>query len=155
VRCEARFGINWLITPAEMAGIDAKFQRLLDLGVHDFLLIGYKGSDASLRLEAADLKRLEHIVNQKYEQHGTSVALKLDACWRDSLPGVPRLFPTDDCGAGNDFLSITCDQRVKPCSFFHKSTRVRTIDDVKGYWEQHRAMRVAARIGGCGRANRG
>ena len=155
VRCEARFGINWLITPAEMAGMDAKFGQLFDLGVRDFLLIGYKGSDASLRLDAADLKQVEHIVSQKYEQLGTSVALKLDACWGDSLPGVPRLFPTDDCGAGDDFLSITCDQRVKLCSFFHESAEARTIDDVKGYWEQHRAMRDAARIGGCGRANRG
>ncbi|MBN1311545.1 MAG: radical SAM protein [Anaerolineae bacterium] len=151
VRSDARFGINWLITPAWMAGIDATFRRLLDLGVRDFLLIGYKGSDTSLLLDAADIKRLEHFVVQKYEQLGTSVALKLDACWGSSLPTVPRLFPTDDCGAGDEFLSITCDKRVKPCSFFHESAEARTIDDVRAYWEQRRAMQVAARIGGCGR----
>lgn len=151
VRCGARFGINWLITPAELAGIDEKFGRLLDAGVRDFLLIGYKGSDASLRLGADDLKLLEDVVSGMYGQLGASVVLKLDACWGDNLPGVPRLFPTDDCGAGDDFLSITCDRRVKPCSFFHESVPLSTIDDVRAYWEQHRSMREAARIGGCGR----
>ncbi|MBN1430411.1 MAG: radical SAM protein [Anaerolineae bacterium] len=150
-RCEARFGVNWLITPAWMTGIDATFGRLLDLGVRDFLLIGYKGNDTSLLLEAGDLQQLERIVVQKYEQMGASVTLKLDACWGDSLPGVPRLFTTDDCGAGDDFLSVTCDKRVKPCSFFHESVQACTIDAVKAYWEQHRLARTAARIGGCGR----
>jgi hypothetical protein len=151
VRCGARFGINWLITPDELANIDGKFGRLLDLGVQDFLLIGYKGADASLRLDTDELAQLERIVSRKYEQLGASVALKLDACWGNSLPGVPRLFPTDDCGAGEDFLSITCDKRLKPCSFFHESAPLSTIDDVRAYWEQCRSMRTAARIGGCGR----
>ncbi len=31
-RCNARFGINWLITPGELATIEAKFGRLLALG---------------------------------------------------------------------------------------------------------------------------
>jgi MoaA/NifB/PqqE/SkfB family radical SAM enzyme len=57
VRCNARFGVNWLITPDELATIEAKFARLLALGVRDFLFLSYKGEDAALHFKRDDYVR--------------------------------------------------------------------------------------------------
>ena len=43
---------------------------------------------------------------------------------------VPRLFTRGDCGAGRDFLVLTSDRRVMPCSFHHRSDPVQTAADV-------------------------
>jgi len=77
--------------------------------------------------------------------------MKFDSCWGDSLVGVPRLFEQDDCGAGDEFLSITSDRRIKPCSFHHWSIPFQTLDDVRTYWQTQRRNRQAAATGGCAR----
>jgi MoaA/NifB/PqqE/SkfB family radical SAM enzyme len=156
--CQARFGVNWLMTPAELDTIDRKFQQLLSLGVRDFLLLSYKGSDAHLHLTPDACKRLSAFVNRIHQQFGATIQLKLDICWGDSLPTVPRLFTVNDCAAADEFLSITSDKRVKVCSFqpTHTGIPFETIDDVRTIWEQRRHMRQAAQIGGCARLpNRG
>lgn len=149
----ARFGINWLITPAEIPGIGAKFRRLYDLGVRDFLFLSYKGSDPALHLGPSDRLRLADFLNGVYHSLGDSVSLKLDSCWGDALPSVPRLFASEDCGAGDDILSITSDKHIKPCSFHHTWNGVpfETLDDVRAYWEKRRLARSIAMIGGCAR----
>lgn len=153
VKCGARFGVNWLITPAELPTLEAKFGRLLALGVRDFLLLGYKGADASMHLQGDDLKRLAAFVNRAYAALGGAVQLKLDVCWGDALPDVPRLFTREDCGAGDDFLSITSDRHVKLCSFQHTNTGLHfdTMDDLKAIWGRLRERRQPALIGGCAR----
>ncbi len=152
-RCGARFGVNWLITPAELETIETTFERLLALGVRDFLLLSYKGDDARLHLSPPDLRRLAAFVNQIHRQFGGGVQIKLDVCWGDALPEVPRLFSQADCGAGDEFLSITSDRRVKVCSFQHTETGIPfdTVADLRAIWSRIRASRLPARIGGCAR----
>lgn len=157
-RSQARFGVNWLITPAELDGLEAKFTHLLALGVHDFLLLSYKGDDPSLHLASADRQRLAVFVNKVYQQLGSVVQIKLDSCWGESLPDVPRLFDEPDCGAGDDFLSITSDKHVKVCSFQRTNTGIpfESVADLRRIWESRRAMRQPALIAGCARLpNRG
>jgi MoaA/NifB/PqqE/SkfB family radical SAM enzyme len=151
VRCGARFGVNWLITPDELDTIEAKFGQLLALGVRDFLLLSYKGDDTAMHSKGEDYARLAAFVNKVYAKLGATVQLKLDVCWGHTLPDVPRLFEEDDCGAGDDFLSITSDKHIKPCSFHHLTIPFETVDDLRAYWHQRRLARQAAYIGGCAR----
>lgn len=154
----ARFGVNWLVTPAEILRLEARFRELLHLGVSDILFIGYKGHDRSLHLGPADLRRLAGFLENSFRGHRDAISLKLDICWGDALPSLPRLFASDDCGAGDDFLSLTSDRRIKPCSFHCTSVGVPfdTLADVRRYWETRRRLRSAAVVGGCARlAGRG
>ena len=132
------------------------FAELLALGVRDFLLVSYKGADPALHLDAGEYQRLAGFINGIYRQLGTQIQIKLDACWGNALPNVPRLFVEDDCGAGDAILSITSDKRIKPCSFHHLSIPFDTIDEVRAYWERVRLARETAHIAGCARLpNRG
>jgi MoaA/NifB/PqqE/SkfB family radical SAM enzyme len=151
VQSGARFGVNWLITPAELPTLETTFARLLELGVRDVLLIGYKGADRALHLTGTHFQRLSDFVNHAYQQVGAWVQLKLDVCWGESLPEVPRLFVEEDCGAGNHILSITSDRHVKPCSFFPIGILFETVDDLRRYWLHYRTAPQAADIGGCAR----
>jgi MoaA/NifB/PqqE/SkfB family radical SAM enzyme len=156
--CGARYGVNWLISPAEMAGLESKFEGLVGQGVRDFLFLSYKGNDPALHLRPDEMARFSEFLNGVYRTHGSSISLKLDSCWGNALPDVPRLFHEDDCGAGDDILSITSDKLIKPCSFHATWTGIRfeTIDDVRAYWERRRLARSVALIGGCARLpNRG
>jgi MoaA/NifB/PqqE/SkfB family radical SAM enzyme len=147
----ARFGVNWMITPATLPRIDEDFIHLLDMGVSDVLLISYKGSDESLRLNNTERAIFADFVNRAYENFGSLAQLKLDACWGPTLPDVPRLFIEDDCGAGFGVLSITPDQIVKPCSFHHVHAAFQTLDEVREFWNEQHARRDPTCIGGCSR----
>jgi MoaA/NifB/PqqE/SkfB family radical SAM enzyme len=154
----ARFGVNWLITPEELATMEMKFLQLLKLGVRDFLLLSYKGNDPRLHLTQTHRKQLSVFINRMYEQLGKMIQIKLDVCWGSSLPDIPRLFTHADCGAGDEFLSITSDKRVKVCSFQLTNTGIpfETVDELRQIWERQRMRRQAAKIGGCARLpNRG
>lgn len=153
VDCGARFGVNWLITPSELPNIEHKFLSILALGVRDFLLLSYKGSEASMHLNADECQRFSDFLNKVYQQLGTAVTLKLDVCWGDTLPDVPRLFQDEDCGAGDDFLSITSDKLVKPCSFQQTGGGIPfdTMDGLRAIWNARRHMRQPALLGGCAR----
>lgn len=148
---QARFGVNWLISRAELDGIEAKMGRLLALGVRDFLFLSYKGSDTDLHMDAAGYRRFSDFMMKAHRKLGSGAALKLGICWGHSLPDVPRLFQGDDCGAGHDFISITSDKRMKVCSFHHASLPIETLADVRLIWEQTHTQQNAARIGGCAR----
>lgn len=150
VGCGARFGINWMITPADLPTIEMTFLKLLGMGVRDFLLLSYKGSDPALHFRAGDYVTFAAFVN-KMHQAFPDVQIKLDVCWGDLLPDVPRLFDSVDCGAGDGFLSITSDRQIKPCSFHHWTIPFETLEDVRAYWAARRQSRQAAAIGGCAR----
>lgn len=149
----ARFGVNWLITPAELPHIESKFAQLLALDVRDFLFLGYKGADRDLHLRGSDLQIFSAFINKIHSLLGSTVTLKLDICWGNSLPNIPRLFQTSDCGAGDEFLSITSDKHVKNCSFQETvaGTPFDTVDDLRRIWASERLLRKAAHIGGCAR----
>ena len=147
----ARFGVNWLITPAELPGLETRFLHLLGLGVRDFLLISYKGADRSLHVGPEHYAVLSQTVQKLYTATKGLAQIKLDVCWGDMLPDVPRLFQEDDCNAGDGYLSITSDKRVKACSFMSKGLPFETIDDLKDIWQQRRKHKHPAQIAGCAR----
>ncbi len=151
--CGARFGVNWLITPDELPGIEGKFLKLLALGVRDFLLLGYKGNERNIHLNALQRQQFSDFVNKMYQQLGNVIQIKLDVCWGNSFPDIPRLFTNADCGAGDEFLSITSDKHVKACSFqqTHTGIAFETLNDVRTIWQQQRKARQAALVGGCAR----
>jgi hypothetical protein len=170
VEHRARFGVNWLITPAELPGLEAKFLHLLGLGVRDFLLLSYKGPDRSLHLSSGnkipvgairesplpannnDYETLAETVQRLYTATKGLAQIKLDVCWGDMLPEVPRLFQEDDCNAGDGYLSITSsDKRVKACSFMGGGQPFETLDDLKRIWQQRRKHKPPAQITGCAR----
>lgn len=152
-RNQARFGVNWMITPDELPTIERKFGELLSLGVRDFLLIGYKGEDSALHLKPDELRQFSTFVNKVHTALGSSVTLKLDVCWGDALADVPRLFQSSDCGAGDEFLSITSDKHVKGCSFMATptSSAFETVEDLRHIWETLRMTPQPAYVGGCAR----
>ncbi len=153
VRSAVRFGVNWLVTPDELPGMEQKFLRLLGLGVRDFLLLSYKGDVTALHLNPAQCGELAALVNRLYRALNGVARIKLDVCWGGALPAVPSLFTEADCGAGDDFLSITSDKHVKLCSFQRTDTAIpfETLDDVRRIWEQQRQTRTPARTAGCAR----
>lgn len=148
---QARFGVNWLITPQDLPALEMKFLHLLGLGVRDFLLLGYKGTDATMHFQREEYAEFARIVNKLYKALNGVAQIKLDVCWGDVLPDVPRLFERADCGAGDGFLSITSDKHIKPCSFHHWTIPFQTLTDVRHYWEEKRHARQAAMVGGCAR----
>ncbi|MAS33609.1 MAG: hypothetical protein CL610_06365 [Anaerolineaceae bacterium] len=151
VESGARFGVNWLITPDELPHIESKFLKLLSLGVRDFLLLSYKGSDPALHFQRQHYAEFAAFVQRMFRSLNGVAQIKLDVCWGDMLPEVPRLFEATDCSAGDAFLSITSDKRIKPCSFHHWAVPFETLDDVRRYWQQKRGLHQAAAIGGCAR----
>jgi MoaA/NifB/PqqE/SkfB family radical SAM enzyme len=151
VQSGARFGVNWLITPAELEQIEPRFDQLWALGVRDLLLISYKGPNRALHLDRGGEQRLADFVNRIYQRLGAQLQIKLDVCWGNALDGVPRLFQANDCGAGDDILSITSDQRIKPCLFQPVGIPFESLAEVRAYWEQRRTIRTAAQIAGCAR----
>lgn len=149
VEQQARFGVNWLITPASLATFTNDFIRLFSLGVRDMLLLSYKGHDPYLHLNNEALQHFGEQLALLYRHWGHLVTFKLDACWGDSLPQVPRLWVENDCAAGQGFLSITSDKHIKICSFQPTGVSFQTIEDVRHFWQ--RQTRQSVPIGGCAR----
>jgi hypothetical protein len=68
------------------------------------------------------------------------------------MAAVPRLFGGGPCPAGRDFLVITSDRRVSPCSFHHLSFPFEDAADVLRIWAERRAdLAAAAQLPGCAR----
>lgn len=151
VKNEARFGVNWMITPEDLSTLESKFLKLLGMGVRDFLLLSYKGNDASMHFNQAQVDEFATFVNKMHKSLNGIAQIKLDICWGDVLPDVPRLFDLPDCGAGDGFLSISSDKQIKPCSFHHWTIPFQTLEDVRRYWQSTREKKQAAAIGGCAR----
>lgn len=99
----------------------------------------------------AHYEQLQAFVTRMYSALKGQAQIKLDVCWGNMLPDVPRLFDTPDCGAGDEFLSITSDRQIKPCSFHQWTIPFDTLADVRHYWEHKRKLQQAAAIGGCAR----
>lgn len=148
----ARFGVNWLVTPARLSRLEELLFDLLERGCRDVLLLSYNGRDRALHLaptEGADLARRVRALGRALEGRMT---LKLDVCWGERMETVPRLIEPGPCPAGREFIVLTSDRRLAPCSFHHLSFPIATADDVLRAWEQERASLAApARDPGCAR----
>jgi MoaA/NifB/PqqE/SkfB family radical SAM enzyme len=148
----ARFGVNYLVTPQRLADLEAVVLRLVALGCRDVLLLSYNGSDAALHLDAAGSHELAARTRVLARALTGRAELKLDVCWGERLDAVPRLFGRADCGAGREFVVITSDRKVMPCSFHHVGIPVRSAADVMEVWRSRRAeLGSASIVPGCAR----
>jgi MoaA/NifB/PqqE/SkfB family radical SAM enzyme len=146
-----RFGVNWLVTPARMRVVEDAVLALHDLGCRDVLLLSYNGRDRALHLSPFDAADLADRVRALAAALRGRVQLKLDVCWGERMEAVPRLL-AGACGAGRDFVVITSDRRLAPCSFHHTSFPIASAADVLRLWHDERAALAApARDPGCAR----
>lgn len=148
-----RFGVNWLVVPARLPALEDLLFDLLEMGCRDVLLLSYNGPDPALHLaprEARDLATRVRALGRALEGRMT---LKLDVCWGGRMEAVPRLFGAEGCPAGREFVVLTSDKRLAPCSFHHLGHPISTADDVMRIWRDERAaLASAARDPGCARS---
>jgi hypothetical protein len=139
--------VNFLVTPANVGLLDAYVHDFLELGARNVLLLGYKGPERTLHLDAHGLEQLRQSV-----QRMSTLALRLDICWYPHLTGVDHLFERGDCGAGDEFLVITPDRSVQPCSFHEARIPFNSFDELRHIYQELRHRRPAAAIAGCTRS---
>jgi MoaA/NifB/PqqE/SkfB family radical SAM enzyme len=149
---DARFGVNYLVTPERLESLERVVLELVGLGCRDVLLLSYNGADGALHLAPAQARELARRVALLGRALSGRCQLKLDVCWGERMEGVPRLFPRSDCGAGRDFLVLTSDRKVMPCSFHHVALPVEGAQDVMRAWRERRTeLESPARQPGCAR----
>lgn len=152
VAARARFGVNWLLLPSRLASLEATVMQLVALGCRDVLLLSYNGRDTSQHLTAEQTADVAQRIAQLGRALRRQLLLKLDVCWGERMEPVPRLFSRDDCGAGRDFIVLTSDKKLMPCSFHHLAIPVADADAVMTAWRERRdELKSAARDPGCAR----
>ena len=149
----ARFGINWLLTPARLPRLEDELIALVELGCRDVLLLAYNGDDRSLHLAPASWAAAADRVARLARALSSRVELKLDICWGHRMAGVPQLFGVEACAAGSDFVVISSDRELRPCSFHDVALPIATAADVLRVWsaERERLASPASRPG-CARS---
>lgn len=146
VHARARFGVNWLVTPASLASVETRVFELTALGCRDVLLLSYNGEDSSLHLSRAAAASLAERVRVLAAALAGRCELELDVCWGERMEPVPRLFNKGDCGAGREFITLTSDRRLMPCSVHHLGFPVKNAAEVLRVWsEQATELRRPAR----------
>lgn len=148
----ARFGVNYLITPARLPEFEATVLRLAANGCSDILLLSYNGNDLSLHLSQQQALQLANRVKILARALAPKVQLKLSVCWGERMEAVPQLFANNDCGAGREFLVITSDKKVMPCSFHQVAIPVNSASEVLAIWKHQQAiLTTPAHQPGCAR----
>jgi MoaA/NifB/PqqE/SkfB family radical SAM enzyme len=148
----ARFGVNLLVDPTSLPRLEDTVIDVVAAGGRDVLLLSYNGADRARHLPLAAIPELERRVGALARGLQGQAVIKLDVCWGSRLAGVPRLLPRGDCGAGRDFVVITSDRRVMPCSFHTTALPFCDADDVLELWSRARGQLAAASpIPGCAR----
>jgi len=150
-RAGIRFGVNYLITPARLRHLASTMLELAALGCRDILLLSYNGADTAMHLsptEGAELSNTVAMLSRAMPR----CRVGLDVCWGKRLEPVPRLFAKSDCGAGVEFIVVTSDKRVMPCSFHDVALPFASAADVMTIWRERRdTLSAASRIPGCAR----
>jgi hypothetical protein len=153
VRRRVRFGVNWLVTPARLGGLVPFVLDLVESGCRDVLLLSYNGSDRALHLDPAEASELARQVRALGRGLSGRATIKLDVCWGERMESVPRLFGGRPCPAGREFVVLTSDKRLSPCSFHHLSFPAETAEDVLRVWQDPtNDLAAPAREPGCARA---
>jgi MoaA/NifB/PqqE/SkfB family radical SAM enzyme len=148
----ARFGVNYLVTPERLPSLETVVLELLTRGCRDVLLLSYNGADRALHLSPEQARGLARRVALLGRALTGRCHLKLDVCWGERMEGVPRLFDRADCGAGREFLVLTSDRKVMPCSFHHVAFPAASAEEVMAVWRGRReALASASRLPGCAR----
>jgi hypothetical protein len=146
-----RWGANILVDDAACAALPAVLEDLAAAGCHDVSLLGYVGEPARL-LSPGSRRRIAEVAL------ASPLPCRISVCFGSSLD-VPRLvagFDNDgDCGAGNDFISVTPDQRVQSCSFQGGGFAGTTAAEILTVWRTRRAtLALPALRSGCARLHR-
>jgi hypothetical protein len=156
----ARFGLNYLVTPARARRLEKDLLRFMARGVRDVLLLSYKGQDRSLHLSRDELRILDETLARIHPVLSPELALKVDVCWGSRLALTPRLFESGDCGAGRLFCSISSDRRMLACSFADEhfdhdrgaaGLPIEDPADMPALWARLRDASPAADVPGCAR----
>lgn len=151
---DARFGVNYLVTPARLPQLETTVFELAAMGCRDVLLLSYNGPDRSLHLSSSEASSLAARVALLARALGRKAQIKLDVCWGERMEPAPRLFRRGDCGAGKDFLVLTSDKKVMPCSFHHVAIEVESASDILDIWNNRQnELNIPARDPGCARLN--
>jgi MoaA/NifB/PqqE/SkfB family radical SAM enzyme len=146
-----RFGVNYLVTPERLRVLATTILELASLGCRDILLLSYNGRDRALHLSPDDTAELGAQVGL-LAQAMPQCRIALDVCWGERLDAVPRLFAKQDCGAGAEFIVVTSDKRVMPCSFHHVAIPITAASDIMTIWrEQQNALSSGSEVPGCAR----
>ena len=140
-------GLNLMVTPDNVGILTALVHDALQAGADNVLLLGYKGTDPRLHLSASDRARLRSAIERM-----AGLPLRLDICLYPHFSDLPHLFHHSDCGAGDDFLTITPDRAVQACSFSTERHPFETFEDLKAIYSRLRQERPEARVGGCTRS---
>lgn len=147
VRRGILFGVNQLVTPETIDDLPSLLGELEARGCRDVLLLPAVGH-SSLELSSASTHRLASLLTVQRP----GMTLKLGVCWGPELAHLPRLFRSADCGAGHEFLEITSDGHVRPCSFHAEAASFQTAEDVIAIWHAQRPLLQAhAGCTGCTR----
>lgn len=150
----ARFGLNYLVTPARVRTLEADVVSFVERGVSDMLFLSYKGADRSLHLTKRECEMFDESLAKLHGLLGRRIALKVDVCWATRLVHTPQLLDADDCGANIDFLSITSDKRVLACSFNNAGIAFQAVSEIRTIWTAMQTQRIAAPSAGCARLPR-
>lgn len=148
----ARFGVNLLVDPTVLPKLEDTVIDVVEAGGRDVLLLSYNGGDRARHLPSAALPELERRVGALARALRGQAVIKLDVCWGSRMTGVPRLLPRGDCGAGRDFVVITSDRKVMPCSFHTTALPFTDADHVLALWSRaRRRLGAPSPIPGCAR----
>lgn len=150
-RSDVRFGVNYLVTPRRLADLELVVLELVGLGCADILLLSYNGPDSWLHLGADELSRLDEAVDTLSKALTGRARICLDVCWGSRLERTPTLFDDGDCGAGREFIVVTSDRHVMPCSFHDLRIPIETVDELMAVWETMGHERLPATQPGCAR----
>lgn len=148
----ARFGVNWLMTPERLERLEETVCELVELGARRILVLSYNGRDRALHLDVDQTRDLEWRICLLSRALARRCQIELDVCWGERLERVPRLFAKKDCGAGREFVVLTSDKRVQPCSFHSLSIPVASAAELLGVWRGRRdELASASTLPGCAR----
>jgi hypothetical protein len=147
-----RFGANLLVLPERLPALEALVLEIIALGCRDVLLLSYNGPDRALHLSPAQSADLADRVAILHRALGRRGRIGLSVCWGDRMAPVPQCLERSGCGAGRDFVVLTSDKRMMPCSFHDLSFPVRTAADVLAAWNERAAdLAMPSAIAGCAR----
>jgi MoaA/NifB/PqqE/SkfB family radical SAM enzyme len=136
-------GANVLVTPERIGALPGLLAHLASVGCHDVALLSYVGDDDSQHLTNDDQQQLRSVIAD------APLPVRVSVCFGQQLD-VPLLFE-GDCGAGDDFISLTPDKTARACSFHHHATPIHNAADVLQLWRHQHALRTPAQRRGCSR----
>lgn len=139
----ASFGVNWLLTPSRVPRLEDDVLGFFDAGCRDVLLLAYNGDDPELHLPPTAWAEAARRVERLARAFAGRITFKLDTCWGRRMAAVPQLFGVEACEAGRDFIVITSDRKLRPCSFHELEIPVANAAEVLRLWDEARA-RLAA-----------